>query len=173
MLRIAERCSIELSYGAGNQVLSRERINISTFTAREVTNYIGGIVHACDMKRADDAIDEYHKNLKAKKNDCILYIMADGAMIRTGKQNEKGTQWDENKMGLVFSSEFMKLKSKETDTLNYNILKREYVSLLGSVDKFNPLLFSAAVRSGFGKNRTAVILSDGAAWVKKNEGKLL
>ena len=134
--------------------------------------------------------------LKPFTNDInyTLYIETDGAMIHLHDKESKidasnnnsdkksSAGWFENKLGLVFSSDNMVEKKRtKVDKLeidlnnedindelnhNYHILKREYVSYIGSVNEFQHMLFYCALKNGYGKYKNTVLLSDGATWIK-------
>jgi hypothetical protein len=99
------------------------------------------------------------------------------------ENNDKSfkTGWHENKLGLVFSTDnlFHKGTKKQFDRSvkvddedniinldNYYLNKRDYVTYIGSVDVFEKLLFDCAIKNGYGKYDTTVLLSDGATWIK-------
>lgn len=127
------------------------------------------------------------RNKKGEKNDENKIIDENNQDIDS---KIKGTPWRENKLGLVFSSDNMILKNKKDtqkdqkikslidistnnddidldDEVNYILTKREYVGYIGSVDIFSKFLFDCALRNGYGKYKTTVLLSDGAPWIKK------
>jgi hypothetical protein len=203
MLQIAYWATYLLSYHAAVDILkSLYNIDISYETVRSVTNDIGKIVFDEDIKKAENTFELYNKcKLKHYKNNHILYIETDGAMINIHNNEDKiklldldflekdetkksKTGWRENKLGMVFSSDNMVIKSKkdtksdkdnfnedqiiddDDDDMSYKLLKREYVSYIGSVDEFQKLLFNCAIKNGYGQYGTTVLLSDGATWIR-------
>jgi hypothetical protein len=46
------------------------------------------------------------------------------------------------------------------------VLEKEYCDYLGSVEEFEKHFFDCAVRNGYGRYKTMVMISDGAAWIK-------
>ena len=95
-----------------------------------------------------------------KKN--TLYIQADGAAVNTRIEDEDGSTWRENKLGIFFSESDM-YKRKEKANV---IIHKEYVSYIGSVDTFRVLLFSKAVELEYWKYENIVFISDGATWLR-------
>jgi hypothetical protein len=93
----------------------------------------------------------------------ILYIMADGAAINTRLKDEQGSSWRENKLGLVFSSTGLR---KRNDGVTHDILKKEYIPYVGSVEQFKGYLLECAVRNGYGRYEQTILLSDGAGWIR-------
>ncbi|MDR0589275.1 MAG: ISKra4 family transposase, partial [Spirochaetaceae bacterium] len=74
-----------------------------------------------------------------------------------------GSSWRENKLGLVFSSADLRTRR---DGVTHDILRKEYVPYIGSVDQFKEHLFECAVRHGYGRYEQTIIVSDGAAWIR-------
>jgi hypothetical protein len=233
MVTIAFWTSNLLSYHSAAKALKKIlNVDISHETIRSVTNDVGNYIFKNEMEKANKVIDLY-KNCKLKSfnynKEYVLYIETDGAMVRlrhdensnekrdklNGKRNEDEqnnethAEWDENKLGLIFSSDNLEpIKQKESkkntnnsknndkdndkdnnDKLNlkekidknfidfmqnnegkreihYRVLKREYVSYIGSIEIFQKLLFAAAIKNGYGDYKTTVLLSDGATWIR-------
>lgn len=90
----------------------------------------------------------------------------DGAALNTRKKNEDGSTWRENKLGMVFSSNNIYTWKNKKGEKTSRIVKKEYVSYVGSVDQFKKHLFACAIRNGYGKYETTIILSDGATWIR-------
>ncbi|GHV86831.1 hypothetical protein AGMMS50255_1270 [Spirochaetia bacterium] len=101
--------------------------------------------------------------------------MVDGAVINTRKTDENGSTWRENKLGLVFNSNDLRKrtgKSTSGQEVQYDIMKKEYVTLLGNVDEFKKHLYACALRNGYGQFETTVIVSDGATWIRNMADEL-
>ena len=96
----------------------------------------------------------------------VLYIQTDGAALNTRSKDDDGSTWRENKLGLVFSSDNIRYWTDAKGRKQHRILKREYVSYVGSIDVFKWLLLSCSVRNGYGEYRQTVILGDGATWIR-------
>jgi hypothetical protein len=169
MLMIAWWATEQLSYQKGAYILEKLlKCEISDETVRQVTNYVGKLVIENDMGNAEilrNQLDKGQIHFSKPSFDGILYIMADGAMIHTKEKDENGLKWRENKLAIIFSSKDMRVKPTKTDDLNYIIDKREYVDYFGGVDKFQMLLFYAAIRNGYGDHTKTVMVTDGATWI--------
>lgn len=100
-----------------------------------------------------------------KKKAGTLYIMTDGAAVNTRQKDSSGSSWRENKLGLVFSSDHIYHWTSARGTHEHKILKREYISLIGTSDVFKKHLLALVVRNGYGEYDHTIILSDGATWI--------
>jgi hypothetical protein len=128
---------------------------------------------------------------KMQSND----IQNNENITKIGDKNKEDTNgWYENKLGLVFSSDNLELKNTKSNNkstikvdnmdnekdiilelaqdtnivseVHYKVLKREYVSFIGSVEIFQKLLFATAIKNGYGQYKNTVLLSDGATWIR-------
>jgi hypothetical protein len=137
-------------------------------TVRLVSNYVGDIVFRNDCKRAEEtfAIFNSGKLPFSKDRKGILYIQTDGAALNTRLRDEEGSTWRENKLGEVFSSNDIHYWTDKKGKRQHQILRKEYVSYIGSVAEFKKHLFACAVRGGYGYYKETVILSDGATWIR-------
>jgi hypothetical protein len=52
------------------------------------------------------------------------------------------------------------------DGVTHDLLKKEYVSLLGNAEEFKKYVFECAVRNGYGEYKSTVVISDGATWIR-------
>jgi hypothetical protein len=145
-------------------------VNISSETVRAITDYVGKIVFEEDSEEAGRIYEGASKIANDKSKAGVLYIQADGAALNTRTKNAEGSTWRENKLGMVFSSDNIRTKINKKGELVGTILKKEYTSYVGSVQKFKKYLFACAIRNGYGVYKETVILSDGAAWIR-NMGK--
>jgi hypothetical protein len=170
MLKIAYWAQNQCSYRAAEKAISTiYGVFVNDSTIRHVTNYIGKLVFNEDCRLAWQA----YRLLDTAKlpdrfdRDGILYIETDGAAVNTRIEDENGSTWRENKLGMVFSSDnvhwwFDKKKNEK----KHRILKREYISYIGGVDEFKKHLLACALRNGYGTYKETVILSDGATWIR-------
>lgn len=166
MLKIAYCCASELSYNAAIIRLREDNnIDISGETARNVTDYIGNLVHQNDVDYAENVFLNRSNITFQRNKDNVLYIMPDGSMIHTRDKDEQGHRWHENKLGVVFSSDNMRLKGVSKGIKNYEIMKKEYTNFFGSVPLFQKMLFATAINNGYGNYLKTVIISDGASWI--------
>jgi hypothetical protein len=104
---------------------------------------------------------DFPKNL-----DGVLYIQTDGAALNTRLQDEAGSTWRENKLGEVFSSSGIHYWIGKNGKRQHRIIKKEYVSYIGSVTEFRKHLLACALRGGYGRFKETVAISDGATWIR-------
>ena len=169
MLEIAYWAQNQSSYQRAEETISKVMlVGVNDDTVRLVTNFVGGIVFDNDRKRAEEAIHmldcgriSYPKNTAG-----TLYILADGAALNTRIRDEEGSTWRENKLGEVFSTHDIHTWTDHNGQKQHQIIKKEYVSYIGSAAEFKKHLFACALRGGYGKLAETVILSDGAAWIR-------
>gem|GEM_PF-5442868 len=50
--------------------------------------------------------------LEKDKEDCVLYVMADGSAVNTRVQDENGSTWNEMKLGMVFTDKDIRQQNK-------------------------------------------------------------
>jgi hypothetical protein len=169
MLDIA-RCAItRLCYKEATlEIREKMKTEIAVETVHKVTDFIGSIVNDHEIKSAEKIYELFFNNKIIEKNNIIgdtLYIMIDGSLLRTREKDEKRLKWRENKLGAIISSRNMKQKRKDTDKLNFDINKIEYITYFGAVEIFKKLLLAAILRNGYGQHKETVLISDGATWI--------
>ena len=183
------------SYQLAEELLSTlAGINVGDDTIRYATNFVGSLVYADQVRRADELKKRYESGeLEFEFNKKgVLYIETDGAMLntcpeidgtckqlKTGRriwtrteapskgpeQDDDGSSWRENKIGMVFSSDNIHNWTGPDGEKRHRILKKEYVSHIGSKDVFQWHLFECAYRNGYGTYQETVIISDGGKWI--------
>ncbi|MDR1297674.1 MAG: hypothetical protein LBO05_09965 [Deltaproteobacteria bacterium] len=96
-----------------------------------------------------------------------LYLEVDGAMPRTGDTaSGHGSLWRENKLGMAFSTDnFLRWIDKH-GVPQHRILKKEFISLIGTNEDFKLPFYSLAIRNGYDIYKNTVLLSDGATWIR-------
>jgi hypothetical protein len=170
MLEIAKDASRGESYEDTERLLrEKTSIRVNDDTIRAVTNAIGAIVFANDTQESNDNWQKMSAGLihfPKTKIDHILYLEADGAMVATREKDEKGSIWKENKLGMAFSTDNFLNWTDKHGKLQHRILKKEFTALIGSSDDFKKLMFTLALRNGYGRYKQTVILSDGATWIR-------
>jgi hypothetical protein len=169
MLKIAFWAQNQGSYQRAEDAITEAMgINVNDDTIRSVTNYVGGIVFKEDCKKADEAMAKLETGkLRFKNNaDGTIYIQTDGAALNTRFKNEEGSTWRENKLGEVFSSKDIYFWNDKKGRRQHRIMKREYISFVGAASEFKKHLLACALRGGYGCFKKAVILSDGATWIR-------
>jgi hypothetical protein len=169
MLRIAYWAQNQSSYQRAEDTISEiTRVKVNDDTVRLVANFVGGVAFDNDCKKADEAFAALGggKLRFPKDRDGVLYIQIDGAALNTRLKDEAGSTWRENKLGEVFSSKDIHYWTDKKGKRQHQILKKEYVSYVGAVSEFKKHLFACALRGGYGRFKEAVILSDGATWIR-------
>ncbi|MDR3203719.1 MAG: hypothetical protein LBV23_03090 [Deltaproteobacteria bacterium] len=160
---------------AENVLLKRTDIKINDDSIRSVTNLIGSLVRANDVKIAEDI---WVKNKpwtfreQKKQINHNLYLEVDGVMFRTREKDEQGSTWKENKLGLAFSTDNMLFWTDKHGKKQHRLLKKEYISIIGTIDEFKKPLYSLAIRNGYGKYKNTILLSDGATWIRNQNKEL-
>ena len=135
-------------------------------TIRQVANCVGKIVFDDDTATADLIMKSISDIEFSREKGGTLYIQMDGAALNTRHKNKEGSTWRENKLGMVFSSDNIRTRTNANGEKLSSILKKEYTSYVGSARDFKKYVFACAVRNGYGRYKTTVVLSDGAAWIR-------
>ena len=169
MCEIAFWAQDQSSYKAASKVIKKVHgVNLSIGTIRTVTDYVGKMIFEKDESRANKDYHSRHSNseirVKEKKSEAF-YTQTDGASVNTRTKNKEGTTWKENKLGLVFSSDDIKITINNKGEKRSEILKKEYVSYIGSSKEFKKHLYSCALRNGYKEHKVVVIIGDGASWI--------
>jgi len=169
MLKIAYWAQNQGSYQrAEDAIRNALGICVNDDTIRAVTNFVGNMVFENDCKRAEDAFSLLNSG-KLKHTNCtkgVVYIQTDGAALNTRNKDENGSSWRENKLGEVFNSKNIRYWTDNKGNRQHQILRKEYVSFIGSVTEFKKHLLVCATRNGYGKFKETVVLSDGATWIR-------
>lgn len=158
------QCSYQLAEETMRKVFGYA---VNDDTIRQVTGFIGRLVFEEDCRLAENA----WAALESANIDCphdrkgVLYLEADGAALNTRAKGADGSTWRENKLGVAFSSDNIYHWVGADRKKHHQIMRREYVSYIGSVNDFKKHFFACAIRNGYGKYRQTVILSDGAQWI--------
>jgi hypothetical protein len=169
MLRTAFWAQNQCSYQRAENILRDEcGVFINDDTVRLITNHIGALVFTEDHRKALKCYDMFLSGKLPYTRDQkgVLYIQTDGAALNTRLKDAGNSTWRENKLGLVFSTDYIHFWTDKKGERQHRILKKEYTSLLGNVDTFKLFLLSCAVRNGYGEYKKTIILSDGATWIR-------
>lgn len=138
-------------------------IEISYVTVMNITKFIGKIVYDYNY---NNALEIWNKRTNLDMNftnkKSTLYIQADGAAVNTRIEDENGSTWRENKLGILFSEDDMYKRRDKSNIINH----KEYVSYIGNVDTFRLLVFAKAVELKYWEYENIVFISDGAAWLR-------
>jgi len=156
------------SYKSASEVLKKVHdVDISSNMVKDVTDYVGKIVFDEDIRKANNAYEGLLKMMYKKSKKGVLYIETDGATLNTRTKNADGSTWRENKLGMCFTSDNIKIGINKKGESTSKILKKEYTSYVGTAQEFKKHLFACAIRNGYGEYEETVILSDGATWIRK------
>jgi hypothetical protein len=175
--KITPAAMIKIAYWAQNQgsyqraedaIAEALHININDDTIRQVTNFVGSMVFENDCRKANEAYEllKSGKIKHPKTTDGVLYIQADGATLNTRLKDEADSSWRENKLGEVFNTENIHYWTDKKGKTQHQILKKEYISFVGSVAEFKKHLLACALRNGYGRFKEIVFLGDGATWIR-------
>jgi hypothetical protein len=169
MLKIAFWAQNQLSYQRAEEaIFEAMRVKVNDDTVRQVTDFVGKVIFERDCRRADEAIKMLDGGKLKCPKDCggVLYIQTDGAALNTRSQDEAGSTWRENKLGETFSSKNIRYWTDRKGRRQHQILEKEYISYIGPASEFKKHLFALALRSGYGRFKETVVLSDGATWIR-------
>jgi hypothetical protein len=169
MLKIAYWAQNQNSYKRAESAISDAlHISVDNDTIRNVANFVGGMVFNNDCIKANEAFNALDSGkLKCPMNeDGVFYIQTDGAALNTRTKDDAGSTWRENKLGMAFSSKDIRYWTDHKGNQQHQILRREYISYVGSVLEFKKHLLACALRNGYGRFKETVLLSDGATWIR-------
>ena len=167
MCEVAFWAQNQCSFKATEMILKKiYGVSVVPETIRRVANCVGKIVFDGDTATADSIIKSIADVEFLRDKHGTLYIQMDGAALNTRHKNKEGSTWRENKLGMVFSSDNIKTRINAKGEKVGQIVKKEYVSYIGSASEFRKYIFACAIRNGYGKYRTTVVLSDGATWIR-------
>jgi hypothetical protein len=153
-------------YRNGQELLLKlTGLEISSSQIKVLSGDVGKQLFEVQMEKADYSFLNPEvvapEALEKDKKEAVLYILTDGSAVNTRIQDIDGSTWKEIKLGLVFLDKDV-IKRKNDSAI---IIKKEYVSYLGSVIEFKKVLFDSAVKAGYGKVKKVVIIGDGAHWI--------
>lgn len=138
-------------------------IELSYVTVKGVTEYIGDLLFKDLLNNAEKIwSNRANININTNNKKGILYMQADGAAVNTRIEDENGSTWKENKLGIFFSDNDIFKRKNKSNIINH----KEFVSYIGSVDTFRMLLFAKAVELEYWKYENIVFISDGATWLR-------
>lgn len=164
MIEIAFWGQNQPSFSKAKEIIKRVyNIEISSNNVLKVTEYIGKIVYDYNYNKA---LEIWNNRANIEVNTTIkkgtLYIQADGAAVNTRIEDENGSTWKENKLGIFFSESDMYRRKDKSNIINH----KEYVSYIGNVDTFRILVFAKAVELKYWEYENVVFISDGAIWLR-------
>lgn len=166
--KVSIRAMIEIAFWGQNQpsfqkasniIYRIHNVKISYVTVMNITEFIGKLIYDYNY---NNALDIWNKRTNLKINTInkkgTLYIQADGAAVNTRIEDENGSTWKENKLGIFFAENDMYKRKDKSNIINH----KEYVSYIGSVDTFRILVLAKAVELEYWKYENIVFISDGA-----------
>ncbi len=164
MIEIAFWGQNQPSFKNAKEIIKRVHdINICTDLVLKVTKYIGKIVLDYNYNKALEIWNNRAKlNIDVANKKGTLYMQADGASVNTRIEDENGSTWRENKLGIIFSESDMYKRKNKSNIINH----KEYVSYIGSVEIFKILLFAKAVELKYWEYENFIFISDGATWLR-------
>ena len=164
MIKIAFWGQNQSSFKKATEIIKRvHNINISPNNVLKITEYIGKIVYDYNYNNALKIWNNRaNLEMSVTTKKATLYIQADGAAVNTRIEDENGSTWRENKLGILFSDDDMYKRKNKSNIINH----KEYVSYIGSVDTFRILVFAKAVELKYWEYENIVFISDGATWLR-------
>lgn len=170
--KISLKAMIEIAFWGQNQPSFQKateiirriyNIDISYVTVMNVTKYIGKVVYDYNYEQATEIWENRTKiDMEVSIKKGTLYIQADGAAVNTRIEDENGSTWKENKLGIFFSENDMYRRKNKSNIINH----KEYVSYIGNVETFRMLVFAKAVELKYWEYERIVFISDGATWLR-------
>ncbi len=145
-------------------------VNVSETMIRQTAQRSGQVLKQAEEELAQELEEVSVDNLPATESmPEELYIQADGSMVPIcpEKGREKGVQYRENKLAVLFDKKAIKpIRNASRQNTSYKITKKRFVSSLGQgVKHFEKLLRKKAFEMGAQGAKTIVFLSDGASWL--------
>ena len=164
MIEIAFWGQNQPSFQKAKEIIKRvHNINISPDMILKITKYVGKLVYNHNYNIALNIWNNRANiDMTITKKKGTLYIQADGAAVNTRIEDENGSTWKENKLGIFFSNDDMYKRKDKSNIINH----KEYVSYIGNVDTFKILVFAKAVELKYWEYESIVFISDGATWLR-------
>jgi len=170
--KISKEMMVEMAFCGQNQVsfadaqmlLEKYRnVKSNTDTILQVTEYIGKLVFdEDDAKAKADYEDIKNWTEEKEKTKGTLYAEIDGATINTRIEDENGSTWKENKLGIIFDDGDLFRRKDGSNTIE----KKEYVSYFGNVQEFKKHFFSCMLKHEHQSYKNIIFITDGATWIR-------
>lgn len=170
--KVSIKAMIEIAFWGQNQpsflkaseiIFRVHSIKLSSFTVKNITEFIGKIVYEYNYNKALKTwSNRANIDINTNNKKGTLYMQADGAAVNTRIEDENGSTWKENKLGILFSNNDIYKRKNKSNIINH----KEFVSYIGSVDTFRMLIFAKAVELEYWKYENIVFISDGAIWIR-------
>ena len=164
MIEIAFCGQNQASFSDAKMLLEKYRnIKTNTDTILQVTEYVGNLVFEQDDKKAQENYSNIATLIedkeKTKKN---LYAEVDGSAINTRIEDENGSTWKENKLGIIFGDDDLYRRKDGSNTIQ----EKEYVSYFGNAEEFSKHLFSCMLKHDYQSYENVIFITDGATWIR-------
>ena len=121
MIEIAFWGQNQPSFKRAKEIIKRvHNIDISYVTVMNITKFIGKIIFDYNYNKAIKIwnnranIDINYNNKKG-----TLYMQSDGAAVNTRIEDENGSTWRENKLGILFSEYDLYKRKNKANQINH------------------------------------------------------
>lgn len=170
MVAMAKEAVRSNSYGRAAKVIREHfRVEVSQELVREVTDLVGAAVLADDRQRADEAKGELEKRVDRRtvrrRDDDVLYVECDGAMVNIRRGGGQGNEWVECKVGIVFHARDIHEYTDRNGKPRRVITRKAICGHIGSYKDFQWLLLGNALLYDVRRCAHVVFISDGAKWI--------
>lgn len=164
MIEIAFWGQNQPSFQKASEIIYRvHNIKISSFTVKNITEFVGKIIYSYNYNNSLEIWNNRaNLDINTSNKKGTLYMQLDGSAVNTRIEDENGSTWKENKLGIIFSENNIYKRKNKSNIIN----RKEFVSYIGSVDTFRMLVFAKAVELEFWKYENIVFISDGATWIR-------
>lgn len=164
MLEVAFWGQNQSSFLQAKNMLEKYRgINLGSDTILKVTEHVGKIVFEEDKKQADSNYENIANLVEEKpKTKGVLYGEIDGAAVNTRVEDENGSTWKENKLGIFFDDNDLRKRNDKSNIIE----NKEYVTYFGNVNEFQKHLFNCALKHDYLSYSTIIFITDGATWIR-------
>ena len=128
MIEIAFWGQNQPSFQRASEIIYRVHgIQISYVTVMNITKYIGKIIYDYNYNKSLEIWNHRaHIDMTITKKKSILYHQVDGASVNTRIEDENGSTWRENKLGIFFQ---ILICIKEKTSLILSIIKNMFLIL--------------------------------------------
>jgi hypothetical protein len=154
--------------------INQLHIDITDSYIHDITDYVGSLAYEQDVKAAAAWREMFKRGTgaapaagrvgKRGTRKGVFYIMVDGSMLNTRKNDVWEGGWKEVKLALFFAASDAEIQ-KDGETVV--IKKKDHAVWLGNIDDFYYQMMEAAVRNHCFEYEQIVAISDGAAWIRK------
>lgn len=152
------------SFSSAQKLLEKYRnVKSNADTILQVTEYVGKLVFDADDAKAKEDYENISNWTEEKeKTKEVLYAEIDGAAINTRIEDENGSTWKENKLGIIFDNDDLFRRKDGSNT----IIKKEYVPYFGNVQEFKKHFFSCMLKHDHKAYKKVIFITDGATWIR-------